>query len=292
MWVGYTQILNYSDCLSGFILTNAIFPFFLFFVPNFVLDFEDQGPLVLGITYLCHFSPVSNFESRIHKPFLKSLVTYLCSSGSLLGPPILFLLRWLTLHCLQENAGPIYGTYIWTFAFFKLVNYVNVFTVVHSWTGRHKWNTSRGTGNLSLHAPIPAGTLLATQEVQNSKCTSSKFIKSSLLLLLFIDHCQCWLFCRSSFEAHCQWTLHSVQITRLVTLHYLLNLLHRSTCLHPSVSKVHAGSFPVYVIQRTLTWTTGSLTCVRDHSYACVYTCSYRVWQQHWARQTCVPSLL
>ena len=25
-------------------------------------------------------------------------------------------------------------------------------------------------------------------------------------------------------------------------------------------------------IHRTLTWTTGSLTCVRDHSYACVYT--------------------
>ena len=30
--------------------------------------------------------------------------------------------------------------------------------------------------------------------------------------------------------------------------------------------KVHAGSFRVSVIYRTLTWTTGSLTCVRDHS--------------------------
>ena len=30
------------------------------------------------------------------------------------------------------------------------------------------------------------------------------------------------------------------------------------------------GSFRVSVIQRTLTWTTGSLTCVRDHFYACV----------------------
>ena len=28
----------------------------------------------------------------------------------------------------------------------------------------------------------------------------------------------------------------------------------------------------VSVIHRTLTWTTGSLTCVRDHSYACVFT--------------------
>ena len=38
-----------------------------------------------------------------------------------------------------------------------------------------------------------------------------------------------------------------------------------------SVSKVSAGSFRVSVIHRTLTWTTGSFTCVRDHSYACVY---------------------
>ena len=36
--------------------------------------------------------------------------------------------------------------------------------------------------------------------------------------------------------------------------------------------KVHAGSLRGSVIHRTLTWTTGSSTCVRDHSYACVYT--------------------
>ena len=30
----------------------------------------------------------------------------------------------------------------------------------------------------------------------------------------------------------------------------------------------HAESFRISVIHRTLTWTTGSLTCVRDHSYA------------------------
>ena len=35
--------------------------------------------------------------------------------------------------------------------------------------------------------------------------------------------------------------------------------------------KVHAGSFYVSVIHRTLTWTTGSLTCIHGHSYACVY---------------------
>ena len=36
--------------------------------------------------------------------------------------------------------------------------------------------------------------------------------------------------------------------------------------------KAHAGSFRVSTIHRTLTWTSGSLTCVPDHSYACVYT--------------------
>ena len=38
------------------------------------------------------------------------------------------------------------------------------------------------------------------------------------------------------------------------------------------VLQVHTGSFRVSVIHRTLTWTTGSITSVHDHSYACVYT--------------------
>ena len=42
--------------------------------------------------------------------------------------------------------------------------------------------------------------------------------------------------------------------------------------IYPSVSKVHAGSFRVSVIHWTLTRTTGSSTCVRDYSYACVFT--------------------
>ena len=36
--------------------------------------------------------------------------------------------------------------------------------------------------------------------------------------------------------------------------------------------KVPAGSFRVSVIHRTLIWTAGSLTCLRDHSYTHVYT--------------------
>ena len=35
---------------------------------------------------------------------------------------------------------------------------------------------------------------------------------------------------------------------------------------------VHDGVFRVSIIHRTLTWTTGSLTCVHDHVYACVHT--------------------
>ena len=41
--------------------------------------------------------------------------------------------------------------------------------------------------------------------------------------------------------------------------------------IYPYVSKVHAGSFHISVGHRSLKWTTGSLTCVRDHSYACIY---------------------
>ena len=37
-------------------------------------------------------------------------------------------------------------------------------------------------------------------------------------------------------------------------------------------NKVHAGSFHGSVIHRTLTWTTGSLSCIRDRFYVCVYT--------------------
>ena len=39
----------------------------------------------------------------------------------------------------------------------------------------------------------------------------------------------------------------------------------------PSPTCVRAGSCSVSLIHRMLTWTTGSLTCVRDHSYECVY---------------------
>ena len=35
---------------------------------------------------------------------------------------------------------------------------------------------------------------------------------------------------------------------------------------------VRAGFFHVSIIHQPLTWTTGSLTCVHDHSCACIYT--------------------
>ena len=46
-------------------------------------------------------------------------------------------------------------------------------------------------------------------------------------------------------------------------------VLHYPTLIN---YKVHAEPFHASVIDQTLTWTTGSLTCVRDHSCACVYT--------------------
>ena len=54
--------------------------------------------------------------------------------------------------------------------------------------------------------------------------------------------------------------------------HYQLFIFTVQKYIYPYVSKVHAGSFRVAVIHRNLTWTTGSLTCVSDHSYACVCT--------------------
>ena len=73
--------------------------------------------------------------------------------------------------------------------------------------------------------------------------------------------------CRvESFEARCQWALLSVQI---ITLLFPLTVLKY---INPPVSKVHAGSLSVSAIHQTLTWTTGSLACVRVHSCACVYT--------------------
>ena len=39
---------------------------------------------------------------------------------------------------------------------------------------------------------------------------------------------------------------------------------------HYPVLQVHAGSFRVSVIHRTMTWTRGYVTCVHNHSYACV----------------------
>ena len=55
------------------------------------------------------------------------------------------------------------------------------------------------------------------------------------------------------------------------SLHCYLHLLYRSTFILLS-AKCMLGLFRLPVIHRTLTWITRSLTCVRDHSYVCVYT--------------------
>ena len=71
-----------------------------------------------------------------------------------------------------------------------------------------------------------------------------------------------------SFEACCQWVLLNVQVVTLLGLFTFIVQKYINFILL-SV-KVHAGSFSVSVIHQTLTWTTGSLACVHDHS--CVYT--------------------
>ena len=85
-----------------------------------------------------------------------------------------------------------------------------------------------------------------------------------------------------SFQAWCQWALLSVHITRhydLISEDSKRNEMILRPCsgqkhiniLYFSV-KTHAGSFRVSVIHPTLTKTTGSVKCVRDHSSACIFT--------------------
>ena len=87
-----------------------------------------------------------------------------------------------------------------------------------------------------------------------------------------------------SFEACCQWVPHSVQIIIL-----LFPFTVQKYIYHP-VSKVHSGSFCVSIIHRNLTWTTGSLTCVCDHSCACIqYIYIYIYTHVGWAHRRVSP---
>ena len=58
-----------------------------------------------------------------------------------------------------------------------------------------------------------------------------------------------------------------------ILLSFLENLGHLTWLRQQQHYPVlHGGSFHVSIIHQTFIWTTGSLTCVRDHSYVCVYT--------------------
>ena len=83
-----------------------------------------------------------------------------------------------------------------------------------------------------------------------------------------------------SFEACCQWALLSVQITRRYTLRFKFTV-HKY--IYSSVRKVHAVSFRVFrnPPNSDMDYYTGSLTCVRDHSYACVYTLGLTLGPMH-----------
>ena len=73
--------------------------------------------------------------------------------------------------------------------------------------------------------------------------------------------------CELSQRAHSHWshafthTLTSTQLQPRVVKHQLSYYF-----------SVHAWSFPVSVIHQALTWTTGSLSSLRDYSCACIYT--------------------
>ena len=69
-----------------------------------------------------------------------------------------------------------------------------------------------------------------------------------------------------TFETCCEWELLSVQIATLLFQFTVPKYIY------PYVSKVHAGSFRVCIINRTLAWITGSLMCILDHTYVSIYT--------------------
>ena len=68
--------------------------------------------------------------------------------------------------------------------------------------------------------------------------------------------------------------------------HFLVPMqcMWKSGCFPRGSEQPYIRRYPVFfffpcvqcfcfsIIHRTLTWTTGSWTCVRDHSYACIYT--------------------
>ena len=61
-------------------------------------------------------------------------------------------------------------------------------------------------------------------------------------------------------------------------------LHHLGSHIPSSGVQLHAGYFPVSIIHRTLTWTTGSLTCVHGLSYA------YNTWSFVYTRGFGTPT--
>ena len=82
-------------------------------------------------------------------------------------------------------------------------------------------------------------------------------------------------------SSHCHRGSKHCELVQLAHSHgsYTFTRTLTSTQLQPCCVKrqviycfsVHAGSFHVSIIHQTLTWTTGSLSCVHDHSCACLY---------------------
>ena len=82
----------------------------------------------------------------------------------------------------------------------------------------------------------------------------------------FLNHGKLLGFFSSVFCCCCLFFLHLPTLSG--------NLGHLSWVRLPQLQsyKCVLGLFVFFVTHRTLTWITGSLKCVRDHSHACVYT--------------------
>ena len=64
-------------------------------------------------------------------------------------------------------------------------------------------------------------------------------------------------------------------IARIHSHTYIYTVSYNQRCAKRQLSyycSVHSGSVRVSVFHRTVTWTTESVPCVRDHSRACAYT--------------------
>ena len=148
---------------------------------------------------------------------------------------VLFLLVWLIRMVICKNSGNKAYAYIMPTCLFEWVN-----------VGYGPWRIKANRG-LSWNAATP---------LENLMLVFFHCAYGILMLLFFVF-------------------LHFVVPMRIDPMGNPGRFTQRKPAATESrYPSLRAGSFRLSIIHRTLTWTwtTRSLTCVRDHSYACVYT--------------------